>query len=92
MKDPVLFSFRPKSFFEKKTAMIRVEDSNWSDRFSLDVAGSSGLVTCKTEEGDGENLLCYQLGCTIVVLPVCPARRRRHSPYRWTILNPRYYD
>ena len=64
MADPVLFSFRPKSFFEKKTAMIRVEDSNWSDRFSLDVAGSSGLVTCKTEEG-GENPLCYQLGVTV---------------------------
>lgn len=61
MTDPVLFSFRPKSFFEKKTATIRVEDSNWSDRFSLDVAGSSGLVTCKTEEGD----FCYQLGVTV---------------------------
>ena len=65
MQDPVLFSFRPKSFFEKKTAMIRVEDSNWSDRFSLDVAGSSGLVTCKTEEDGSDNPLCYQLGCTI---------------------------
>ena len=61
MTDPVLFSFRPKSFFEKKTATIRVEDSNWSDRFSLDVAGSSGLVTCKTDEED----FAYQLGVTV---------------------------
>ena len=61
MTDPVLFSFRPKCFFEKKTAKVRLEDSNWSDKFSLG-AGSSGLVTCKTEE---ENRLSYQLGVTV---------------------------
>lgn len=42
--------------------MIRVEDSNWSDRFALDAAGSSGLVTCKAG-GDGG--MCYQLGVTV---------------------------
>ena len=61
MTDPVLFSFRPKCFFEKKTAKVRLEDSNWSDKFSLG-AGSSGLVTCKTEE---ENRVSYQLGVTV---------------------------
>jgi len=63
MTGPVLFSFRPKSFFGKKAAMIRVEDSNWSDRFSLDAAGSSGLVTCKAD-GDG-GVMSYQLGVTV---------------------------
>jgi vacuolar protein sorting-associated protein 13A/C len=47
-KGPVLFSFRAKSFFGKKKASIRVEDGEWSDKFSLDVAGSSGVVNCTT--------------------------------------------
>lgn len=58
--DPVLFSYRPKSFFGKKSAVLRVEDSEWSDKFSLDAAGSSGLVTCKSKNG-----ACYQLGVTV---------------------------
>ncbi|XP_065344717.1 intermembrane lipid transfer protein Vps13 isoform X2 [Cloeon dipterum] len=45
---PILFSFRPKVFFGKKKAAIRVDDSEWSNKFSLDVAGSSGSVSCKT--------------------------------------------
>jgi len=27
--------------------MIRVEDGEWSDKFSIDVAGSEGVVACK---------------------------------------------
>lgn len=44
--------------------MIRVEDSEWSDRFSLDVISTSGLPDY-AEEGEGENRLCYQLGSVI---------------------------
>jgi vacuolar protein sorting-associated protein 13A/C len=40
-KGPVLFSFP-----EKKEASIKVEDGEWSDKFSLDVVGSSGVVSC----------------------------------------------
>lgn len=46
-KGPILFSFRSKAFFGKKKAMIRVEDGEWSDKFSIDVAGSEGVVACK---------------------------------------------
>ena len=45
-KGPVLFSFRAKSFFGKKKAAIKVEDGEWSCKFCLDVAGSSGVVSC----------------------------------------------
>lgn len=45
---PVLFSFRPKAFFGKKKAAIKADDSDWSNKFSLDVAGSSGSVSCKS--------------------------------------------
>jgi hypothetical protein len=27
--------------------MIRIEDGEWSDKFSIDVAGSEGVVACK---------------------------------------------
>ncbi|KAG7211251.1 hypothetical protein KM043_010561 [Ampulex compressa] len=55
-KGPILFSFRSKAFFGKKKAMIRVEDGEWSDKFSIDVAGSEGVVTCKY------NGMIYQIG------------------------------
>lgn len=48
-KEPVLFSFRAKNFFGKKKAAIRVEFGEWSEKFSLDVPGSSGVVLCKDE-------------------------------------------
>lgn len=44
--EPILFSFKEKSFFSKKRACVRVNDGNWSDKFSIDAAGSSGAVTC----------------------------------------------
>ena len=56
---PVMFSFRPKSFFGQKKASIRIEDSDWSDRFSLDAAGSSGTVLCRADDRT------YQLGVHI---------------------------
>lgn len=48
-KAPILFSFSAKNFFSKKKASLRVRNGDWSDKFSLDVAGSSGVVVCKTD-------------------------------------------
>lgn len=48
-KEPILFSFRAKNFFGKKKAAIRVEFGEWSDKFPLDVPGSSGVVVCRHE-------------------------------------------
>ncbi|XP_059046157.1 intermembrane lipid transfer protein Vps13 isoform X1 [Achroia grisella] len=48
-KEPILFSFRAKNFFGKKKAAIRVEFGEWSEKFSLDVPGSSGVILCKHE-------------------------------------------
>nr|CAD7427810.1 unnamed protein product [Timema monikensis] len=58
-KEPVLFSFKAKSFFGKKKASIKIEDGEWSDKFSLDVAGSSGVVDCKSVG------MVYQVGVHI---------------------------
>ncbi|CAG9815731.1 unnamed protein product [Phaedon cochleariae] len=55
-KGPILFSFNAKNFFGKKKASIKIASGEWSDKFSLDVAGSSGVITCKYEE------TTYQIG------------------------------
>lgn len=46
---PILFSYREKVFFGKKRAAVRVENGEWSDKFSLDAAGSTGVVECKAD-------------------------------------------
>lgn len=48
-KGPILFSFAAKNFFGKKKASIKVDQGEWSDKFSLDLAGSSGVVVCKNK-------------------------------------------
>ncbi|XP_058837903.1 intermembrane lipid transfer protein Vps13 isoform X2 [Topomyia yanbarensis] len=53
---PILFSFREKVFFGKKKAAIRVDTGEWSEKFSLDVAGSSGVIACQA------NNMTYQIG------------------------------
>jgi len=45
---PVMFSFKPNTYFGKKKVFIKVNDSDWSNKFSLDVAGSSGSISCKS--------------------------------------------
>lgn len=55
-KGPILFSFNAKHFFGKKKASVRVDNGEWSSKFSVDVAGSSGFVNCKWNEQ------IYQIG------------------------------
>lgn len=49
LEGPILFSYREKVFFGKKRAAVRVENGEWSDKFALDAAGSTGLVECKAD-------------------------------------------
>jgi hypothetical protein len=67
-KGPVLFSFRAKSFFGKKKASIKVEDGEWSDTFSLDVAGSSGVISCTCGDTTYQVLLLRQSSCKCTVI------------------------
>ncbi|TGZ65764.1 hypothetical protein CRM22_005684 [Opisthorchis felineus] len=46
----LLFSSLAKSVFGKRKASVKMDDSNWSDKFSLDTVGSSGRVNCKTKQ------------------------------------------
>ncbi|XP_049842368.1 LOW QUALITY PROTEIN: intermembrane lipid transfer protein Vps13-like [Schistocerca gregaria] len=74
-KGPILFSFRAKAFFGKKKASVKVEDGEWSDKFSLDVAGSSGVVNCKY--GD----TVYQIGVHIQLTYSGLTKQVTFTPY-----------
>lgn len=50
LEGPILFSYREKLFFGKKRASVRVDSGEWSERFALDAAGSTGVVECKANE------------------------------------------
>lgn len=47
---PIFFTFRAQHYFNKKSCCVRVDNGEWSKKIPLDVAGSSGSVTCKTKE------------------------------------------
>lgn len=47
---PIFFSFRSQHYFDKKSCAIRVDNGEWSKKIPLDVAGSSGFVTCKSKD------------------------------------------
>ncbi|TPP62890.1 Vacuolar protein sorting-associated protein 13C [Fasciola gigantica] len=47
-------------FAVKNKASLRVDGSQWSDRFSLDTVGSSGRVNCRTKENTA-----YEIGVKI---------------------------
>ncbi|XP_068741113.1 intermembrane lipid transfer protein VPS13A-like [Montipora capricornis] len=45
VKEPVMFSYRRKgNIFAKRTARVRLATGEWSMKFSLDAAGSGGLI------------------------------------------------
>ncbi|XP_029472303.1 vacuolar protein sorting-associated protein 13A isoform X2 [Rhinatrema bivittatum] len=58
-KKPLLFSFKPKNFFQNNKVQLRITDSELSDNFSLDTVGTHGAVKCKGQKLD------YQVGVTI---------------------------
>ncbi|XP_070507341.1 intermembrane lipid transfer protein Vps13 isoform X3 [Chironomus tepperi] len=82
---PILFSFREKAFFGKKKASIRVDSGEWSDRFSLDVAGSSGVIECKV------NGMVYQIGVQNVLTNNSLTKQIIFTPY-YVLINRAPFD
>uniref|UniRef100_A0A1B6F8B5 Vacuolar protein sorting-associated protein 13 n=1 Tax=Cuerna arida TaxID=1464854 RepID=A0A1B6F8B5_9HEMI len=72
---PIMFSFRAKSFFGKKKAAIMVDRGEWSDKFSLDAAGSSGVVICKSND------TTYQIGVHIQLMYNSLTKQVTFTPY-----------
>jgi vacuolar protein sorting-associated protein 13A/C len=76
--------FTGKAFFSKKAAFVKVihnklqvAGSDWSEKFSLDVAGSGGSVTCKSP------IFRFQLGIEIQL--------SSWGLTKYVIFTPRYY-
>jgi vacuolar protein sorting-associated protein 13A/C len=83
-ESPVLFSFPGKAFFSKKGACVKVKHinlptagSDWSEKFSLDVAGSGGSVKCMSP------ILHFELGVEIQL--------SSWGLTKYVIFSPRYY-
>ncbi|XP_039606495.1 vacuolar protein sorting-associated protein 13A isoform X2 [Polypterus senegalus] len=51
-ESPLLFSFKPKNFFQNNKVQLMISDSELSDGFSLDTVGSYGDVKCKGRQKD----------------------------------------
>ncbi|XP_050687793.1 intermembrane lipid transfer protein Vps13-like isoform X2 [Eriocheir sinensis] len=83
--EAILFSFKSKAFFGKKKATVKVEDSDWSDKFSLDVVGSSGSVLCKAPNKN------YQVGVDIQLGNSGLTKIVVFTPF-YNILNKASYD
>ncbi|XP_076324166.1 LOW QUALITY PROTEIN: intermembrane lipid transfer protein VPS13A-like [Tachypleus tridentatus] len=69
---PVLFSFRTKNFFSKSKVSLKVEDSEWSDEFSLDAVGNCGSVAARVKGGKiycvGVQIMLSQSSLTKIVV------------------------
>ena len=50
----MMFSYSAKSFLQKRKASLRVEESGWSDPFTLDTIEDAGKVACK-KNSNGTN-------------------------------------
>lgn len=48
--EPLMWSFKKKIFFANKKAYVKIDSGQWSDKFSLDVAGNSGTIMCKSND------------------------------------------
>lgn len=68
MEGPILFSYREKVFFGKKKASVRVDSGEWSDKFALDAAGSTGVVECKANEIRYEVSINDEIKCSEILI------------------------
>ncbi|XP_077563183.1 vacuolar protein sorting 13C isoform X2 [Haemaphysalis longicornis] len=78
---PVLFSYRSKTLFTKKKAAIKIFNSEWSERFSLDAVGSSGTIVAKSKDGHS-----YLLSVGIALSATGLTRIVTFTPY-YLVLN-----
>lgn len=81
-EEPVLFSYRSKTLFTKKKAAIKIFNSDWSERFSLDAVGSSGTIVAKSKDGRS-----YLLSVGITLSATGLTRIVTFTPYYFILNN-----
>ncbi|XP_064471874.1 intermembrane lipid transfer protein Vps13-like isoform X2 [Ornithodoros turicata] len=80
-EEPVLFSYRSKTLFTRKKAAVKLFNSEWSEKFSLDAVGSSGTVIAKSKDGE-----TYLLSVGITLSTTGLTRIVTFTPY-YLVLN-----
>ncbi len=85
--DPLLLPAQILFRSSEEGRVDRVEDSDWSDRFSLDVAGSSGTVSCKSPNDD----MTYHLGVNFQLSHEGLTKLAVFTPY-FIISNSAHFD
>ena len=58
--------------FSLRQISLKVGDSHWSDKFSLDAVGSSGFIACKNDDKARE-VNKKQLSLKLIHTPSCPS-------------------
>ncbi|OQV22887.1 Vacuolar protein sorting-associated protein 13A [Hypsibius exemplaris] len=72
---PILFG--GKTLNSKKRVAVKAEDSEWSEKFSLDTVGSSGTLSCPKLDGT----LAYEFGVSIKASAAVLTRLVVITPY-----------
>ncbi|XP_067014210.2 intermembrane lipid transfer protein Vps13 [Anabrus simplex] len=80
VKNPVLFP----SFSSNKKAAIRIGDGQWSEKFSIDVAGNSGVISCTTK---GRS---YKIGVHVHLMRATLIKQVTFTPYYVLINNTKF--
>ena len=61
----MMFSYSAKSFLQKRKASLRVEESSWSDPFTLDTIEDAGKVACKKNSNSSNKSERYEFVMTL---------------------------
>jgi vacuolar protein sorting-associated protein 13A/C len=83
---PMMFSYTAKGFLGKRKASLRIEESSWSDPFSLDTIEDAGKVSCKKGGTGGGKKQSYSVGVTINMSKASLTKIITFTPY-YIILN-----
>ncbi len=81
---PMMFSYVTKSFLGKRKASLRIEDSTWSDPFTLDTIEDAGKVSCKrlaVGGGSSKSKCGYSVGVNIAMSKSSLTKIITFTPY-----------
>ena len=83
---PMMFSYTGRSVLGKRKTSLRVEESAWSDPFTLDTIEDADKVTCKRKGRDNSDKQVYHVGVKIQMSKSSLTKIITFTPY-YLVLN-----
>lgn len=83
---PMMFSYTGKSVLGKRKTSLRIEESAWSDPFTLDTIEDADKVTCKRKGRDNSDKQVYHVGVKIQMSKSSLTKIITFTPY-YLVLN-----